>query len=57
MRKTSGTSNHAKCESAGIDLDALAARLQEEAAKSFANSWNALMDVIAAKSASLKKAS
>jgi transaldolase len=42
---------------AGIDLDALAVRLQEEGAKSFAKSWNALMDGIAAKSISLKKAS
>jgi transaldolase len=42
---------------AGIDLDALAARLQEEGAGSFTKSWNALMDVIEVKSASLKKAS
>jgi transaldolase len=42
---------------AGIDLDALAIRLQAEGAKSFAKSWNALMDVIAAKSVSVKKAS
>jgi transaldolase len=42
---------------AGIDLDALAARLQEEGARAFAKSWNELMDVIEAKSASLKKAS
>ena len=41
---------------AGIDIDALAARLQEEGAKSFVNSWNNLMDVIAAKSAELKTA-
>lgn len=42
---------------AGTDLDALAVRLQEEGAKSFAKSWAALMDVIAAKRMSLKKAS
>jgi transaldolase len=42
---------------AGVDLDELAARLQEDGAKSFAKSWNALMDVIASKSAMLKKAS
>jgi transaldolase len=42
---------------AGIDLDAAAVGLQEEGAKSFAKSWNALMDVIAAKSVSVKKAS
>jgi transaldolase len=40
----------------GIDIDALAARLQDEGAKSFVSSWNELMDVIAAKSAALKSA-
>ena len=40
----------------GIDVDALAAQLQEEGAKSFANSWNELMSVIASKSAVLGKA-
>ena len=38
----------------GIDADALAARLQDEGARSFVNSWNELMAVIAAKSAALK---
>jgi transaldolase len=38
---------------AGIDIDALAARLQDEGAKSFVASWNDLMGVIASKSASL----
>src|ERR1700733_8508753 len=38
---------------AGIDIDALAARLQDEGAKSFVQSWNDLMAVIASKSASL----
>jgi len=42
---------------AGIDIDALAARLQDEGAKSFVNSWNDLMSVIASKSATLAKAS
>ena len=42
---------------AGTDVDALAARLQEEGAKSFVNSWNELMGVIASKSAALEKAS
>jgi len=42
---------------AGIDIDALAARLQDEGAKSFVNSWNELMGVIASKSATLAKAS
>ena len=42
---------------AGIDVDALAAQLQDEGAKSFVKSWNDLMNVIAFKSAALKKAS
>ena len=37
----------------GIDVDALAAQLQDEGAKSFVNSWNELMGVIASKSAAL----
>jgi len=41
---------------AGIDLDALAAQLQDEGAKSFVKSWNELMGVIASKSAALEKA-
>ena len=41
---------------AGIDIDALAAQLQDEGAKSFAKSWNELMAVIASKSAVLEKA-
>jgi len=40
---------------AGIDINALAAQLQEEGAKSFVNSWNDLMSVIESKSAALKK--
>jgi transaldolase len=42
---------------AGIEIDALAAQLQDEGAKSFVKSWNELMGVIAFKSAALKKAS
>jgi transaldolase len=38
---------------AGIDVDALAATLQSEGAKSFAKSWNELLDRIASKSAAL----
>jgi len=38
---------------AGIDLDALAKRLQDEGAASFVTSWNDLLGVIAAKSSSL----
>ena len=41
---------------AGIDVDALAAQLQDEGAKSFVKSWNELMAVIASKSAALAKA-
>jgi transaldolase len=41
---------------AGIDIDALAAQLQEEGAKSFVKSWNELLAVIASKSEALKKA-
>lgn len=40
---------------AGIDIDALAAQLQDEGAKSFVKSWNELMEVIASKSATLTK--
>jgi transaldolase len=39
----------------GIDVDALAAQLQEEGAKSFVNSWHELMEVILSKSAALGK--
>jgi transaldolase len=47
----------AQFATAGIDVDALASQLQDEGAKSFANSWQELMDVIASKSAALEKAS
>jgi transaldolase len=40
----------------GIDVGALAAQLQDEGAKSFVKSWNELLAVIAAKTASLAKA-
>src|SRR5690242_10377136 len=40
---------------AGIDIDDLAAKLQDDGAKSFVSSWNDLMEVIASKSASLTK--
>ena len=42
---------------AGVDADALAARLQKEGAESFVKSWNELMGVIASKSAALEKTS
>ena len=41
---------------AGIDIDDLAAKLQDDGAKSFVSSWNELMGVIASKSATLAKA-
>jgi transaldolase len=41
---------------AGINIDALAAQLQDEGAKSFAKSWNELMGVIASKTEALKAA-
>jgi transaldolase len=47
----------AQFATAGIDIDALAAQLQEEGAKSFVKSWSELMEVIHAKRATLKKAS
>ena len=40
---------------AGISVDALAAQLQDEGAKSFVKSWNELLAVIASKSATLKQ--
>ena len=40
---------------AGIDIDELGAKLQDDGAKSFVSSWNDLMEVIASKSASLAK--
>jgi transaldolase len=42
---------------AGIDVDALAARLQDEGAKSFVSSWNDLIGCIETKSSEIKKAS
>jgi transaldolase len=41
---------------AGIDIDHLAAKLQDDGAKSFVSSWNDLKEVIASKSATLAKA-
>ena len=41
---------------AGIDVDALAAQLQDEGAKSFVKSWNELMACIASKGEALKNA-
>jgi transaldolase len=44
-------------EKAGVNVDALAAQLQLEGAKSFVKSCDDLMSVIDVKSAALKKAS
>ncbi len=41
---------------AGIDVDALAAQLQDEGAKSFVKSWNDLMSCIDSKSAATQSA-
>ena len=38
-----------------MNVDSLAARLQDEGAKSFVKSWNELMAVIATKSDALKQ--
>jgi transaldolase len=41
---------------AGVNVDSLAARLQDEGAKSFVKSWKELLEVIASKSATLRQA-
>jgi transaldolase len=46
----------AQFSKAGINIDALAAQLQEEGAKSFVKSWDELLAVIASKSNVLKQA-
>jgi transaldolase len=43
----------AKFAKAGINIDALATRLQDEGARSFVKSWNELMGVITSKCAAL----
>jgi transaldolase len=43
----------ARFAAAGVDLDALAARLQDEGASSFVASWNELMGVLTSKCAAL----
>jgi transaldolase len=42
---------------AGVDVDAVAAQLQEDGAKAFVKSWENLMEVIAAKTAQLQTSS
>jgi transaldolase len=46
----------AQFAAAGIDVDALAAQLQDDGTKSFVKSWNELMAMITSKAAVLKKA-
>jgi transaldolase len=46
----------ARFAEAGIDLDELAARLQDEGTTSFVKSWDDLMGVIASKSRELARA-
>ena len=46
----------AQFTAAGIDIDALALRLQDEGAKAFVDSWNELMGIIASRSAELATA-
>ena len=46
----------ARFAEAGVDVQALAARLQTEGAASFVKSWHSLMAVIASKSAALTAA-
>ena len=41
---------------AGVNIEALAAQLQSDGAKSFVLSWNELMSVIESKTAVLRKA-
>jgi transaldolase len=47
----------ARFAGAGIDVNALAAQLQDEGAKAFVNSWSDLMDVISSKCSVLNRAS
>jgi transaldolase len=47
----------AKFAKAGIDIDALAARLQDEGASSFVKSWEDLMARIDSKRTEMRKAS
>jgi transaldolase len=42
---------------AGIDIDTLAVRLQQEGASFFVKSWNDLMACVNSKSAAIRKAS
>jgi transaldolase len=52
-----GEATLASFAEAGIDVDALATRLQDEGAKSFVASWNDLMSQVESKRAAIRKAS
>ncbi len=52
-----GDSIVSRFRAAGVDIDKLAATLQDDGAASFVASWNELMGVIASKTAALKRAS
>jgi transaldolase len=47
----------ARFAASGVDVEALASKLQQDGAKSFVASWRELIDVIASKAAALDKAS
>ena len=53
MNPDDGASLFAKFAAAGIDITALAAKLQEDGAAAFVKSWAELLDVIAAKSGAI----
>jgi transaldolase len=59
LRADGGDSGNvlSKFRKAGVDLDALASKLQEDGAASFVTSWNELLGVIASKCSDLAKAS
>ena len=52
-----GEATLASFAKAGIDIDALADRLQDEGASSFVKSWNELISQIESKRAAIRKAS
>jgi transaldolase len=50
-----GCTESAQFATAGIDVRTWSAKLQDEGAKSFVNSWNDLMSMIKSKSAMLER--
>ena len=59
LRADGGDSGHVlgRFRQAGVDLDALAAKLQKDGAAAFVTSWQELLAVIASKSSALAQAS